>query len=203
MAPESRDAGSTLGPQENLAALGPGEAIILMALIYFAYGTLCSGPHFRFDRFNPHSMCAVHALCRFLCTWVSHFKYQSVTELWESTRDAVGQVRGQRLFRFSACFGLPASLGVPASQCLPIVIYNLKEKDILKSEVRDWDNFLLPACSPSFLFSAKKKLLRKKTFPNRRSDIVLQRHFSQLPSLSACLSACLLGKPLGTNYAVF
>ena len=137
MAPESRDAGSTLGPQENLAALGPGEAIILMALIYFAYGTLCSGPHFRFDRFNPHSMCAVHALCRFLCTWVSHFKYQSVTELPESTRDAVGQVRGQRLFRFSACFGLPASLGVPASQCLPIVIYNLKEKDILKSEVRD------------------------------------------------------------------
>ena len=83
MAPESRDAGSTLGPQENLAALGPGDgdAIILMALIHFAYGTLCSGPHFRFDRFNPHSMCAVHALCRFLCTWVSHFKYQSVTEL--------------------------------------------------------------------------------------------------------------------------
>ena len=83
MAPESRDAGSTLGPQENLAALGPGDgdAIILMALIHFAYGTLCSGPHFRFDRFNPHSMRAVHALCRFLCTWVSHFKYQSVTEL--------------------------------------------------------------------------------------------------------------------------
>ena len=50
-----------------------------------------------------------------------------------------------------------------------------------------------------FSIFCQKKLLRKEKFPNRRSDIVRQRHFSQLPSLSACL----LGKPLGTNCAVF
>ena len=130
MVPESRDAGSTLGPQENLAALGPGEAIILMALIYFFVHIsdlidliliLCV-PSMHYVNFSAHG-------CH-----ISNIRMLQSCERVHGTQWGKSEVRD--------CFVSPPAsaclpLGVSASQCLPIVIYNLKEKDILKSEVRD------------------------------------------------------------------